>query len=334
MSRANKKFSLLFINNDEKTYQAYKNMVSKQTISQYHFTPTKVRDSNKKNSNLNSRINTEINPNDHSNLKNVTRIGNKTPSPTRDAYLQFKGIKNEMMRFPFALSDTRFLWQDTTNKHSNANGMEITGTMKKRKYVKSSFDLGFDNFYNLEHENSNLKTDRIKKIKECNKDSIGQILRSNSCNEKRENNSDSKCNSQGVKRNFEYDFLKSSVTGSIANLLEKTPQWEIQKFSKKRSCSSISNCISRTDSNAIISNENSQNQILIQETKYNFTDRENKHLNNKGVVNLREVTNKNGFAGRRTTSMPGQHRNVPWVVSLTRTVNDKISNRKILGDLM
>jgi hypothetical protein len=316
MSRANKKFSLLFINNDEKTYQAYKNMLSNQSKTQYTLTKESYRD--KKNSNLNSRTHTEIN--DPS-----IRI-NKTPSPTRDAYLQFKGIKNDMMRFPFALSETRFLWQDNTNKHRTAHSIELTGTLKKRKHVKSSFDLGFENFYNLEEESLKLKTDRSKSRKYSNEDNIGQLLNSKNNAEKYKWDNESKSPVQGVKRNFDYDFLKSSTTGSIANLIEKTPEWEIQKFSKKRTCSSITNARSN--------NVNESNEKLNQEMKYNFIDRENKHLVNKGVTNLREVTNKNGFAGRRTTSLPGQHRNVPWVVSITRTNNGKISNRKILGDLM
>ncbi len=112
MSRTNKKFSLLFINNDPKTHAAYKNMMGS--------------------------ITSELGSTRHDEAQTV-----------RSAYMEYK---NTQMKYPFGLSEQRFLWQDNNNKHKNAHSIELKGTLAIKKNVKNSFDRGFESFYDLNQE--------------------------------------------------------------------------------------------------------------------------------------------------------------------------------------
>ena len=105
---------------------------------------------------------------------------------------------------------------------------------------------------------------------------------------------------EGVKRS--YDVMKSSANGSIANLLEKTSEWNFTG-GKKRSTS---------------------NHIHVEtyDKEYNFTNTDALHLANKKSTNAVEMTNINGYAGRRTSSMPNHK--VPYIPNSSRIPNRKI----------
>lgn len=123
MSRTNKKFSLLFINNDAKTHAAYKSMMS--TV------------------------------NGCSSTKADESVNVKT------AFQQFK---NTQMKYPFALSEQRFLWQDNNYKHKNTHSIELTGSTVKKMNIKNSFDGGFESFYDL---NQDLHCDKDRNRSVC-----------------------------------------------------------------------------------------------------------------------------------------------------------------------
>lgn len=123
MSREQKKFSLYFINNDARTHAAYKNIINS-------------------NDNQNNRM-----------------MGNNSSTNTQSAFQEFQ--KYQKMKYPFGLSETRFLWQNNNNKHKTAHSIELQGTLNKKINIQNSLEGGFESFYD---QTQKLKCDKsIKK---------------------------------------------------------------------------------------------------------------------------------------------------------------------------
>jgi hypothetical protein len=137
MSRAQKRISLIFINNDANLHNAYKRMMDSSTDLSIH-----------ENASTNK----------------------KSSSVLKCTYSHFKHTNNQM-KFPFGLSEQRFQWQNNDNKHRTANSMDLTGNLNKKKFIKSSFDGGFESFlYDNDNKNetnsSAIKISTVRKIQE------------------------------------------------------------------------------------------------------------------------------------------------------------------------
>ena len=119
----NKKMSLVLINTNSNTHTAMKNILLQQSLSKISTKDT--RSSRKKE--YNEQVTT--------------------------AYQHFK---NNQMKYPFALSETRFLWQDNNAKHKLTYSIELTGNMIKYSNKKNNI-VSMEDYHNMS-QSSNSKS--------------------------------------------------------------------------------------------------------------------------------------------------------------------------------
>ena len=207
-----KRYSLMLINMDRGMHLAYKRMMQPGYVSTYG----------------NNKCTTK-----GSYYKNTKGKNNKTinTKPRSSAYEDFLLLRNQSM-YPFGLTEKRFKWQNLEDK-SNPISPDDYRIRLKRIPVKSCFEGGFGNFFTKDGKKlqKNKSAGNLSTIREKNygKSSQRVILpEKNQENPPRKgkkiqlNRSYCEEGAFGVERKAK-TLTRSSSTGSITSLIDKTP---------------------------------------------------------------------------------------------------------------